>query len=71
MIFDDILEQINMNILTWQNENISLKDMWRLPEDKFVSKQRDMVDYIDCAFNIFTGPDADKTVSGTELMKRV
>jgi len=69
-IIDDILETVNMEILTWQKQNIGLTDMWRLPENEFVAKQRDLVDFVDWALNWRDGVDAYKTVHGTELRKQ-
>lgn len=76
LITEDILNLMTMDMLTWQQKNISLKDMWRLTETKFIKRQKQPVEFVDWSFN-FRSPgvelssDEYATVRGAELRKRI
>lgn len=43
---DYILQALNVILMEWQKDgNVSLKDLWKLPEKEFLIKQADLVDY--------------------------
>ena len=67
----DILETMNFHILEWQcNENLSLKQMWKLPEKKFLRMQGDLVDFIEWKFHsVVKKPYL--TVNGKRLEREV
>jgi hypothetical protein len=47
----DILETMNLHILEWQaDENLSINDLWKLPENQFLVKRADLVDYLEWMF---------------------
>ncbi|CZR60666.1 uncharacterized protein PAC_10562 [Phialocephala subalpina] len=70
MIMDDIFDLMNMDILRWQKENLSLETTLGLPENVFHAKQMDVDDYIQWRFNFpNAAPDVYKTVRGAELRR--
>lgn len=69
--------QISMDCMHWQQENMSLKDMFKLPSNsKYIGRQRELIDYINWRFNYrrpgYTKPqDGYGTVSGMELRHKI
>jgi hypothetical protein len=50
----EILDSINLNMPWWQlDESYGVKAQWILPENKFVRKEADLVDYVDWKFHIY------------------
>jgi hypothetical protein len=66
-IHDDMLHQVNMAILDWQNNKMSLKQLWRLPEPQFIASQRALTDFVEWSVNFC---DDYNTVHGKGLRER-
>jgi hypothetical protein len=48
----DHLEAMNLHILEWQaDETFALKQLWKLPENEFLVKRADLVDYVEWVFH--------------------
>jgi hypothetical protein len=48
----DHLEAMNLHILEWQaDERFALKQLWKLPENEFLVKRADLVDYVEWVFH--------------------
>jgi hypothetical protein len=62
-----MLEQVNMAMLEWQNKNMSLNQLWKLPETQFVASQKALTDWVEWSVNV----QGDHiTVHGTALKQR-
>lgn len=69
-----ILEMVNVKMLQWQDCNVTLKELWRLPNSKFVVKLQGAIDFIYWSLNAYAdimGPKPQfKTGRGIELQKQ-
>jgi hypothetical protein len=51
-VSSDTIEEMGFHMLEWQcDERLSLKEMWRLPEKRFLQKRDEMVDYVEWRFH--------------------
>jgi len=67
-VIDHIIEDISMSAMEWQQKNISLEDLWKLPKDKFLTRQKNLVDFIEWGLNSYGDWN---TVHGRELRARM
>ena len=63
-----LLESFSLLMLQWQSKNISLKDLWQLPEKRFLAMQGDLVDFLEWVIN--DGREPLKTIHGQELRQK-
>jgi hypothetical protein len=65
------LQAVNVNMLMWQNEeNISLKALWKFREHEFLIRRADLVDYIEWLFHANAIDDCPWfTVNGKRLLQ--
>lgn len=58
LIVEDILEETAMCIIEWQQRNIDLTTLWKLPSPQFAIRQGELVDYVNWRLSIpvYGGP---------------
>jgi hypothetical protein len=56
-----------MAMLEWQNNKMSLKQLWKLPETQFIASQKALTDFIEWVMN---WDDDYNTVHGKALRER-
>lgn len=67
LIYEHMLEIVNLAVLIWQSNVLSLRQLWKLPEYEFVKKQQELTDFVEWTIN-YTG--SYKTVHGMALKQR-